>query len=69
MSTKHNLEDKGKALHIAVVVRSFMEELGKGTEYLGASIQKSGLFPHLMFLWCMVWGVLGLFISIIWIFR
>lgn len=60
MSKEQNTENKDKVLHIGVVVRSFMEELGKGTEALGASIQKSGLLPHLIFVWCLVWGFVGL---------
>lgn len=68
MSKEQNTENKGKALRIASVVRSFMEEIGKGTEALGASIQKSGLFPHLMFVWCLVWGFIGLFYTLVRVF-
>lgn len=68
MTEKQGIENKNKALHIGVVVRSFMQELAKGVESLGASIQKIGLLPHLIAFWCMIWGVLGLFISIIWVF-
>lgn len=68
MSKENNLEDKYKALHIGGVVRIFMEDLGKGVEALGASVKKSGLLPHLIIMWCMIWGVIGFFISLIWIF-
>lgn len=64
MSTKENNQTENKALRIASVVRSFMEEIGKGTEALGASIQKSGLLPHLIFLWCLAWGFIGLLYTI-----
>lgn len=64
MSKEQTSENQDKALHIGGVVRSFMEELGKGAEALGSSIQKSGLLPHLIAFWCMIWGVLGLFISL-----
>lgn len=59
MSKEQNNQKENKALHIGVVVRSFMEELGNGTEALGTSIQKSGLLPHLIFVWCLVWGFIG----------
>lgn len=68
VGTENIEQAENKASHIGGVVRSFMEELGKGVEDLGASIQKSGVLPHLIAFWCMAWGVIGFFISLIWIF-
>lgn len=68
MSKEQSNQKGNKALHIGVVVRSFMEELGKSTEALGASIQKSGLLPHLIFVWCLVWGFIGFLYMLVRVF-
>ncbi|MFY0654996.1 MAG: hypothetical protein JXQ96_23395 [Cyclobacteriaceae bacterium] len=68
MSKEQDNQKENKVLHIGVVVRSFMEELGKGIEVLGSSIQKSGLLPHLIFVWCLVWGFIGLLYTLVRVF-
>lgn len=68
MSKKQTYLNQDKASLISGVLRSFMEELGKGVEALGSSIQKSGLLPHLIFIWCLAWGFIGLLYTIVHIF-
>lgn len=61
-------KQQNRILYIVRIVRSSMEELGKGAESLGASIKKSGLFPHLIMWWCLAWGTIGFILTLGWVF-
>lgn len=52
----------------AKLIRTGLDEVSKGFEKLGASIKKSGIFPHLAVLWCLGWGAFGLLFTIWYIF-
>lgn len=44
---------------------SFMQDLTKDVETLGSSILEQSLLWHLIAFWCMIWGILGLFITLL----
>lgn len=64
----HIKQRESKAHQIGVFLSEMAEQLAKGVTILSRSIQKSGIMPHLIFLWCVGWGIIGFFFSLLMLF-